>query len=62
MKENAVRKQILGSPKHCGNPEALWEARSIMGTPKHYGKPEAGNTEGHAPIPIFKRTFATEVA
>lgn len=43
MKENAVGKQILGSPKH-------------------YGKPEAGNTEGHAPIPIFKRTFATAVA
>lgn len=29
---------------------------------KDSGKPEAGNTEGHAPIPIFKRTFATAEA
>lgn len=26
------------------------------------GKPRAGNTKGHAPIPIFKRTFATAEA
>lgn len=61
----ACRKEPVGA---SGNewPETLEEEEIYneeeLSGEIYSGKPEAGSTKGHAPIPIFKRTFVTAVA